>query len=140
MKLFEREEISLEKVDAFKLFKLVDNKLTSSISGKISYEVNKRISPYINDTFFAYKNYDDLLCFVKDRKEIPDLIILPVTLYNVVASGVYPVCYNDEENMVMNFSYYTVYEAKEMIVHYSQENIDIFKSDYNYNDVCLTSK
>lgn len=132
MCLYGRHDVDIDVVLAYKIFSVEDGRLQSAFlsvdntdpdTGKTMYYVAEKVIKVVPEhrTFFAFQKYQDaILCckqgtwFWNFRSYSKDLVVLPVILSKVVASGY--IC-NRDINDRMN-----AYEAKEIIV---RDSVDL---------------
>lgn len=121
MCLKNREEISIPEQPAFKLFrKYSDGALWSPMvyMDTKRFSLNERIRVFPeNRTFFAFKEKDKIESFVRNNlsnEEQDQFVVLPVTLYNVVAQGIWVGRTYDPQCMDYRIP---SFEAKELIIH-----------------------
>ena len=136
MCLNNRKEVQIPQVEAFKMF-VVDNGVLKS-PFKMSYyndegefvdsppfepEVLIQVQP-ADKTFFAFQRVQDA-CDIANAQAYKGwnvqkftLLVLPVTLKNVVATGTLHVPSDDPQCLD---GYYPCYESKEIMVHDSPE-------------------
>lgn len=138
------KEVSIEKVEAWKVFAVRKGKLETAFmrsrytNGEtdkpievIPYEVNQKIKVVPEtSSFFAFEHFNDAYRIAEAGRykwnTINDqLVVLPVTLYNVVTTGKFHVVSEDVQCMD---GYYPAFEAKEIEIHDSDEiRRDIFR-------------
>lgn len=137
--LIEVKDTQIEQMDAWKIFALVDNdsKLESPFiparydkngdkKEVIPYQTNQKINVIPeSETFFAFESFKDACYVANDNKifrkwnTINDrLMVLPVTLFNVTAKGLFK---RPSDDFQCLDGYYPVYLSKEIIVHDSHE-------------------
>lgn len=142
-----RREIHIEHREAFKIFHVDGGGGISSAfkytycdhrrycnkinnEDLIQYKTNEMITvvPYHN-TFFALVSYQDALSVVDDwcywSFRSKSLVVLPVTLTNVVATGFLT---RQNYHSIKEIKYES-YEAKSMTIHDNEENRDKFEVD-----------
>ncbi len=134
MCLTSRNAVYLPEVPAFKIFTrdedgLLQSAFTPKFKKGLKYPANERIRVDVEDAnFFAFKNINNAVRIArqghrKRRMVKGELIVLPVTLYDVVFVGEYLVSSDDIQCLD---SYYPAYESKEIVVHDSTETRNQF--------------
>jgi hypothetical protein len=134
MCLTSRSGVYIPEVSAFKIFtRDEDGLLQSAFSPKfkqgLKYPPNERIRVDVEESnFFAFENMNNAIHIARQghrkwRMVKGELIVLPVTLYDVVFKGSYFVSSDDPQCLD---SYYPAYESKELTVHDSKETRNQF--------------
>jgi len=115
----------MPEVNGFKVFSRDDfGKLQSvfvpTFKAGLKYEANTRIRVDTEEsTFFAFGEFENAISIARQGKRVwnmvkGDLIVLPVTLYEVVAKGRYHVPSGDSQCLD---GFYPAFESKEILVH-----------------------
>lgn len=126
--------VSLVPQDAFKVFsRTKEGELQSvfvpTFKAGLIYPPDERIRVDTEEaTFFAFKKFEDAISIARQGRKRwnmvnSDLIVLPVTMHEIVATGKYHVPSEDIQCMD---GYYPAFESKEIIVHDSKENRNAF--------------
>lgn len=140
MCLIQSTEVSIEQVNAFKAFSMTnDGKLQSVFNQarkpNLYYEPNKRTRvDNESESFFAFKEEKDVKFFVNSQKRSlghglrwdlsPGTVIYcPVTLYEITKKGLFEI--PDDDPQTLDY-YCDVFEAKEIVVHYSEQILNEF--------------
>lgn len=131
MTLLMRQEVSIETVKAFKIFHHKDGKLRSVFrpayvdrEEDLVYVPGERMHVDKPDkTFFAFQDMDYPVKISREGRrrwnfQGSAVIVLPVTLFNVVAGGKFHIPSEDAQCVD---GYAPAWESKEIIVHDSQE-------------------
>lgn len=119
-----RQEISIERVDAYKVFAETTKGLQSPFASKhkthLVYAPEQTIAVDCEEEgFFAFANIRDAVRItVGGRRKwnvvSPNLIVLPVTLWDVFSKGKFHVLSDDPQCLD---GYYEAYESKRIMVH-----------------------
>jgi len=126
--------VSLVPQDAFKVFsRTKDGQLQSvfvpTFKVGLIYPPNERIRVDTEDaTFFAFENFKNAISIARQGRKRwnmvnGDLIVLPVTMNEIVATGKYFVRSEDVQCLD---GFYPALESKEIIVHDTEENRNAF--------------
>ncbi len=129
-----RNSVAIPEVSAYKVFtRDAEDRLQSvfapTFKPGLKYPANQRIRVDAEDaSFFAFEQLRDAISITRQgrrRWNMVDgaLIVLPVTMYEVVATGKYHVPSDDVQCLD---GYYPALEAKELIVHDSDETRNRF--------------
>ena len=135
MCLTNRCPADIEEIEAFKIFSIRSGKLQSAFisvqiyNPDLYYEPNTRIRVADPTShFFAFAKWKEALNVAIDRDSIwgfasKQLIVLPVTLYNIRYTGDFFVDSGDSQ--CLN-GYYRSFESKEIVVHDNEKNRKAF--------------
>lgn len=134
MCLTQRKEVEITRADAFKIFTrdkegLLQSVFASTFKGGLKYPSNERIRVDVEEAnFFALEGFKEAVSIAREGRRKwnmvrGDLIVLPVTLFEVVATGKYHVPSGDPQCLD---GYYPAFEAKEIQVNDTQETRDQF--------------
>jgi len=126
--------VSLVPQSAYKVFsRTKDGQLQSvfvpTFKAGLIYPPNQRIRVDTEDaTFFAFENFKNAISIARQGRKRwnmvnGDLIVLPVTMHEIVATGKYHV---PSEDIQCLDGYYPAFESKEIEVHDSEENRNAF--------------
>lgn len=126
--------VSLVPQSAFKVFSRTKEGQLQSVfvptfKAGLIYPPNQRIRVDTEDaTFFAFENFKNAISIARQGRKRwnmvnGDLIVLPVTMHEIVATGKYHVPSEDIQCMD---GYYPAFESKEIEVHDSEENRNAF--------------
>lgn len=132
-----RTKCTIDQKNGFKIFTIdEDGSLQSTFRSTfvkgLKYPPNEKIRVNPEEaTFFAFENIGHAITIAREgtRKWAMvsnNIIVLPVTCFEVVATGTYRKRSDDIQSMD---GYYPAFEAKEIIVHDNPENRNIFQ-DY----------
>ena len=134
MCLKHRKENIQPEVNAFKIFSRsktgeLKSVFAPSYKDDLIYPSNQRIRVNPEEsTFFAFESYTFAVRIAREglkkwRMVSDCLVVLPVTLFEVVAKGDFWVPSDDIQSLD---GYYPAFESKEIIVHDSEENRALF--------------
>lgn len=126
--------VSLVPQDAFKVFtRTKEGQLQSvfvpTFKPGLVYPPNERIRVDTEEAnFFAFENFKEAISIARQGRRRwnmvqGDLIVLPVTLHEIVATGKYHVESDDPQCLD---GYYPAFEAKEIVVHDTEETRNAF--------------
>lgn len=129
-----RKEVEIEQVDAFKVFTRNEQGRLQSVfaptfKSGLTYPPNERIRVDTDEaTFFAFAEFRRAVGIARQGRRKWNMvrggiIVLPVTMYEVVAEGEYHVASDDPQCMD---GYYPAFESKEIQVNDSQEARNAF--------------
>jgi hypothetical protein len=134
MCLSSRKEVQIDKVDAFKVFTRDNQGLLQSVfaptfKSGLKYPSNERIRVDTDEAnFFAFAEFKNAISIARQGRRRWNMvkggiIVLPVTMYEIVAEGKYHVPSDDPQTMD---GYYPAFEAKEIQLHDNQETRNAF--------------
>lgn len=123
-----RQDCDVSEVNGFKIFSRDNTGQLQSVfvptfKAGLKYPPNQRIRVDAEEsTFFAFEQFKHAISIAREGRRRwnmvnGDLIVLPVTMYQVVAKGTYHVHSDDPQCLD---GYYPAYESKEIIVHDTQ--------------------
>jgi hypothetical protein len=126
--------VSLVPQSAFKIFSLnkegqLQSVFVPTFKPGLVYPPNQRIRVDAEDAaFFAFEDFKTAVSIARQGRKRwnmvnGDLIVLPVTMHEMVATGKYHV---PSEDVQCLDGYYPAFESKEIEVHDSEENRNIF--------------
>ena len=131
MCLLRTTPISIERQPAFKIFSIHNDKLRSAFRSSLACrgldlnygEGRIQVSPP-DQTFFAFKSFNSALGVCRGGRRAwnfssENLVVLPVTLYDVVQEGY---LHEESDDPQCLDGWHEAYEAKEIEVHDSEEN------------------
>lgn len=134
MCLTQRNEVAVPEVNGFKIFSRTKTGQLQSVfvptfKEGLIYPSNQRIRVDTEESnFFAFGNFREAISIAREgrrkwRMVNGNLLVLPVTLYEVVAKGTYHVPSDDIQCLD---GYYPAFESKEIIVHDTNETRNAF--------------
>jgi hypothetical protein len=126
--------VSLVPQSAYKVFSRnkegqLQSVFVPTFKAGLIYPPNERIRVDAEDaTFFAFENFKSAISIARQGRKRwnmvnGDLIVLPVTMHEIVATGKYHV---PSEDIQCLDGYYPAFESKEIEVHDSEENRNAF--------------
>lgn len=124
MCLSNKVEVSIERVEAYKLFYHEDNDGLRSFYRQPAktpdYETNKLLSVSPSDSFFyAFKTFNNCFAGIRDTRYFNYAMVLPVTLLDVRYTGTFVLRSNVHQCLD---GHYDAYMSKQIIVHDSKEH------------------
>ena len=137
MCLTSRNDVALAEASGFKIFTrdgegLLQSVFTSTFREGLKYSPNRRIRVDPEEaTFFAFEKFENAISIAREGRSRWNmvrggLIVLPVTLFEVVATGKYHVPSDDIQCMD---GYYPAFQSKEIIVHDNPETRSQFHDE-----------
>jgi len=134
MCLVQRKDCAIPEVNGFKMFSRdgtgqLQSVFLPTFKNGLKYLPNVRLRVDVADaTFFAFAKLENAISIARQGRKRwnlvnSDIIVLPVTLYEVVAQGNYHVRSYDVQCLD---GYYEAYESKEILVHDSVESRNQF--------------
>jgi hypothetical protein len=129
-------DVNIPKIEAYKIFALIDDKLQSSFwsayQGDLNYDVELEMTVKpkegTNDGFFAFQKFDDAVRIAYQGTKrwnfvSSSLVVLPVTLLDVFAQGFF---FAKSADVQCSDGYYSAYQSRKIIVHKNDKVLEEF--------------